>query len=60
MILFVLDLRGVCVCVQVFRLHVCQCTRYIPGACRGQKVLDPQDLELKKTVSCYVGTRSQT
>jgi hypothetical protein len=27
--------------MQVFRLHVCQYTMHIPGACRGRRDTDP-------------------
>lgn len=42
-------------------LPVCLCTKYIPAACRSQKMaLDPLELELWVIVSCPVVAGNQT
>lgn len=41
----------------VFCFHVCLCTMYVPGTCRGHKrALDPR--ELQKILSCRVSAGS--
>lgn len=45
----------------MFCLHVCLCSRCVPGTCRDQKsVSDPLELELRMVVSHHVDVGTQT
>jgi hypothetical protein len=44
-------------CKWMLCLHVCVCTMYIHGTCRGQNIaVDHMEQELQTVVSCHVGT----
>lgn len=48
--------RGGCVCVWLFWIHICLCTIYMPGDCRGQRrASDSLQLELH----CGAGAQEQ-